>query len=151
VASSGSSQTVKPTASGSNANVNVSGSGSGGEAEGVEGKIAGDDKMKIAWRYQNLPKVDGSQKAGVATAAVTAAASNVNVGLMANYCRNFDLTKGMSQDSVQKCDVHLLDLSATSTSHSDEGTDDFQRTFQFIKKMVDATYRWGERLENVEV
>jgi len=47
--------------------------------------------LNIAWRYKNMPKVDASSKS-------TSSA----------YCKNFDLTKKLAKEMIQKDNVHTF-------------------------------------------
>ncbi len=67
--------------------------------------------MKIAWRYQDLPKTDSSSSAP----SPPSSSSFKKVGAVANaqssYCQVFDMTKNMSQELIQACEIKSLDFS----------------------------------------
>ncbi|TPX42201.1 hypothetical protein SeMB42_g04399 [Synchytrium endobioticum] len=58
-----------------------------------------DEKMKIAWRYETLPKLDNSS---VATPSSLNGQSNSIVDNQTAYHRVFDLTKTYSQQTIQE-------------------------------------------------
>ncbi|ORY07873.1 PAXNEB-domain-containing protein [Basidiobolus meristosporus CBS 931.73] len=74
------------------------------EKEASEGQ---DEKMTIAWRYQSLPKLNVSA-AGLSSFKKSAMPS---VGEAASvYCHSFDLTKRMSELSIESASKHLINM-----------------------------------------
>ncbi|KAK9768188.1 Elongator subunit elp4 [Basidiobolus ranarum] len=74
------------------------------EKETAEGN---EEKMTIAWRYQNLPKLNVSA-AGLSNFKKSAMPT---VGETASiYCHSFDLTKRMSELSLDTATKHLIDM-----------------------------------------
>ncbi|KAI9168411.1 Elongator subunit elp4 [Blastocladiella emersonii ATCC 22665] len=75
--------------------------------EGSSGAAAGEERMKIAWRYQNLPKIESRAEPPASTAAA--------------YCGTLDITKKLSYADLAAAAeiVHLVDLRDTPTPLAD--------------------------------
>ncbi|KAJ2817825.1 Elongator subunit elp4, partial [Coemansia furcata] len=88
-----------------------SGTGTGTEAEQSDAT----DKMQIAWRYQNLPRVDGSD---------ADAQGRSEPSTDTPYCEKFDLSMRIPQGVIDRASIEIVDGDVISRAMSSMETKD---------------------------
>ena len=91
-----------------------------GEDDEDESTFATQDAMKIAWRYQGLPKVD--VQAPNTTASLTVvelAVLYVQSSFSTQFGHSFDLTRRLSRERIDMVKKTLLDLTQRSDRYTE--------------------------------
>ncbi|KAJ2721522.1 Elongator subunit elp4 [Coemansia sp. Benny D115] len=89
-----------------------------------------DDTMKIAWRYQNLPRIDDDDQ-GARGSGSTKSASEVS------FCEKFDLSLRIPKDLVEKAQPEIIDSSVVAQMLlENDGADVYQCVLDRIRKLV---------------
>ncbi|KAJ2063587.1 Elongator subunit elp4 [Coemansia sp. S146] len=95
------------------------GTGTGAETE--QGDTS--EKLEIAWRYQNLPRVDG-RDADAQGRSEPSARSSATAAIDTPYCEKFDLSMRIPQGVIDRASVEIVDSDAISrTMASTESSD----------------------------
>ncbi|KAJ1730910.1 Elongator subunit elp4 [Coemansia sp. Benny D160-2] len=83
--------------------------------------LAGNEAMKIAWRYKNLPKVDTDEANGDRDTLAGGSRTEETP-----FCERFDLSMRVPQDVIESADVEIIDsgslaeMMASGTTHSSD-------------------------------
>ncbi|KAJ2863388.1 Elongator subunit elp4 [Coemansia aciculifera] len=85
------------------------GTGTGTETE--QGDTS--EKLEIAWRYQNLPRVDG-RDADAQGRSEPSAGSSAATAVDTPYCEKFDLSMRIPQGVIDRASVEIVDGDAIS-------------------------------------
>ncbi|KAJ2016703.1 Elongator subunit elp4 [Coemansia sp. S680] len=72
------------------------------------------DKMQIAWRYQNLPRVDGRDADAQGRSEPSAGSSSATTTTDTPYCEKFDLSMRIPQEVIDQARVEIVDSDAIS-------------------------------------
>ncbi|KAJ2004334.1 Elongator subunit elp4 [Coemansia thaxteri] len=74
----------------------------------------GDETMQIAWRYQNLPKVDGGEDGGSVSPSTTDSVP---------FCEKFDLSLRIPQAVIDRANIEVIDSEAISHAVASSASD----------------------------
>ncbi|KAI9146322.1 Elongator complex protein 4 [Paraphysoderma sedebokerense] len=104
------------------------------EKEGAESSSTGSssEKMTIAWRYQNLPKVNQGSNT-----AFRKQVFNPSQNATSLYCHNFDLTRRINPESVEKLSDTVTLLDVNDLPHDDENHDAYDLLYNRLEKLID--------------
>ncbi|KAJ2807934.1 Elongator subunit elp4 [Coemansia helicoidea] len=89
--------------------------------------------MKIAWRYQSLPRVSSSEEPGRGTGGAAPGAP---------FCEQFDLTSRIPAAAIDNAQIDILDADALARMAADEryGGDTYRCVLDKIAALIDAGY-----------
>ncbi|KAJ2908300.1 Elongator subunit elp4 [Coemansia aciculifera] len=87
------------------------------------------DKMQIAWRYQNLPRVDGHSEPDSGPSPVSAADTP--------YCEKFDLSMRIPQAAIDSASIEVIDSDAISSTMASTGSDMYKCVLDKISALID--------------
>ncbi|KAJ2507820.1 Elongator subunit elp4 [Coemansia sp. RSA 2052] len=87
------------------------------------------DKMQIAWRYQNLPRVDGQSEPDPGSSAAATADTP--------YCEKFDLSMRIPQAAIDRASIDVVDGDAISRAMSSTGGDMYKCVLDKISALID--------------
>ncbi|KAJ3279450.1 Elongator subunit elp4 [Borealophlyctis nickersoniae] len=95
-----------------------------------------EDRMKIAWRYEGLPRFSSTLSRGAAPGVVPGLKKGGDTAPQIPYCNVFDLTKRISPSILDSASnrLALLDLS-TCTAEGEEGV--YAQLLEQVKGLID--------------
>ncbi|KAJ2160156.1 Elongator subunit elp4 [Coemansia sp. RSA 552] len=98
---------------------------------------AADDAMRIAWRYQNLPRVDADNDDSQGRAASNSALANERP-----YCERFDLLLRIPAATIASANVQVLDADRIQqlTAAEEPGCDMYQSVLKQISSLIDSGF-----------
>ncbi|KAJ2686863.1 Elongator subunit elp4 [Coemansia spiralis] len=111
-----------------------------GTSTGTETEQGGaGDKMQIAWRYQNLPRVDG-READTQSHSEPSAGPPSTAATDTPYCENFDLSMRIPQKVIDRASVDIVDGDAIARGMSgteNKSGDMYRLVLEKISALID--------------